>query len=108
MNKGYNLRKRIMFRKKKAFDGPVMPLDEYEDYKKIYADVRYLRSRGLYAARSANIKTDAELIIRYREDIDETMRVVLGGKEYNIDGIIPLDNVKGFLSITVYEIKYDM
>lgn len=98
----------ITFQKKKKFDGPVAPLDDYEDYISLWAESRYLRGRNFYAARAANVKTDVEFIIRYREDLDETMRVVYKGKNYEIEGITPLDSQNAFMMIKAYEIKYDM
>ena len=104
----YNLRNKIMIQKKIESTGPFTPLDEFEDYKSIYSDVRYLKGRNFYNARAANIKTDIEFTIRYREDLDETMRVSHKGKFYNIEGLIPLDNQKAFMRISAYEIKHDM
>lgn len=104
----YNLRAKIQIQKKVDSEGPFLPLDEYEDYIKIWAEPRFLKGRNFYAARASNIKTDVEFIIRYREDIDETMRVVYKGKNYEIEGITPLDNQNAFMMIKAYEIKHDM
>jgi len=102
------LRNRITLQKKKEATGPVLPLDEYEDYKTIWAKASYLTGRTLYAARAANVKTDVEFIIRYRTDIDETMRVKYKGKTYEIDAILPLDNKEEYLAIKAHEVKHDM
>lgn len=107
MNPG-KLRDRITFQKKVEPDGPFQPLDEYEDYISLWSEARFLRGRNFYAARAANIKTDVEFVIRYREDLEETMRVVYKGKNYEIEGITPLDNQNSFMIIKAYEIKHDM
>lgn len=109
MSNTYNLNKRITIQKPIKTEGPFQSTGEYEDYiQKLWSDPRFLRGRNFYAARAANIKTDIEFIIRYRDDLDESMRVVYKGKSYEIEGIIPLDNTNSFMSIKAYEIKYDM
>lgn len=102
----------ITFQKKVDSEGPFQALDEYEDYISIWAESRWLRGRNLYAARAANVRTDVEFIIRRREDLDEKMRIKLEkfGKEryFEIEGILPLDNDRLYLSVKAYEIKHDM
>lgn len=104
----YNLRNKVMIQKKAQQVGPFPSLDDYDDYKPLWAEVRFLKGRNLYSARAANVKTDVEFIIRYREDIDEKMRVNYKNQNYNIEGIIPLDAHEGFLMIQAYNIKHDM
>ena len=98
----------ITFQTKTDPEGPFLPLDEYEDYISVWAESRWLRGRNFYAARAANVKTDVEFIIRYREDIDEKMRIKLDDRYFNIEGILPLDNDRMYLTIKAYEIKHDM
>ena len=105
----------ITFHMKVEEEGPMLPLDEYEDYVSIWAESRYLRGRTLYAARAANVKTDVEWKIRYREDLDETMRVKIKKqgvedeyKFYEIEGILPLDNNRMYMTVKAFEIKHDM
>lgn len=111
MNPG-RLKDRITFQKKVDPEGPIVSLDEYEDYTSVWAESRWLRGKNFYAARAANVKTDVEFIIRRREDLDEKMRIKLTefGKEryFEIEGILPLDNDRLYLSIKAYEIKHDM
>lgn len=98
----------ITFQKKVEPEGPILPLEEYEDHISLWAESRYLRGRNFYAARAANVKTDVEWKIRYRNDIDETMRIKYNDKFYNIEGILPLDNDRLFLIVKAFEIKHDM
>ena len=98
----------ITFQKKVEPTGPILPLDEYEDYISSWAESRFLRGKNFYAARAANIKTDVEFIIRYRTDLDETMRIKFDNEFYNIEGILPLDNNRMYLIIKAYNIKHDM
>lgn len=101
------MRDRIIIQKKAKQSGPFSS-NEYENFIFLWSEARFLKGRNFYAARAANIKTDVEFIIRYREDLDEVMRVVYKGKHYEIEGIIPLDNTGSFMSIKAYEIKHDM
>lgn len=98
----------ITFQKKVEPEGPFAPLDEYEDLISLWAESRFLRGRNFYAARSANVKTDVEFVVRYRTDLNEKMRIKLDNKFYNIEGILPLDNNRMYMTIKAYEIKHDM
>lgn len=98
----------ITFQKKVESTDPFKPLDNYEDHISLWAESRYLRGRNLYAARAANVKTDVEWKIRYKDDLDETMRIKYNNKFYEIEGILPLGNDRMFLTIKAYEIKRDM
>ena len=102
------LRDRVAFQRKTQQEGPFPPLDNYEDFTSVWAEARFLRGRNFYAAKAANVKTDVEFIIRHRTDLDETMRVVHGGRNYEIEGITPMDNNRGYMMIRAYEIKHDM
>lgn len=104
----------LIIQRKADHDGPFPPLDNYEDYITIWAESRYLRGRNFYAARASNVKTDVEWKIRYRNDIDETMRIKVrkpGLNDFNyykIEGLLPLDQERLFLTIKAYETKIDM
>ncbi|CAK7084199.1 phage head closure protein [Tissierella sp.] len=104
----YNLRNRITIQKKVESTEPFQSLDDYEDHIKLWSEARFLRGRNFYNARAANVKTDVEFVVRYRTDLKETMRVMYKNRNYEIEGIIPLDNSNSFLMIKAYEIKYDM
>ena len=98
----------ITFQNKVVSDGAFDDLDDYEDYVGVWAESRFLRGRNFYAARAANVKTDVEWKIRYREDLDETMRIKFNNKFYEIEGILPLGNNRMYLTVKAYEIKHDM
>ena len=89
-------------------DSPFGGSSDYEDDFEVWAESRFLRGRNFYSARAANIKTDVEFIIRNRNDIDENMRIKANNKYYNIEGILPLDNDRLFLTIRANEIKHDL
>lgn len=99
--------RKITFQKKEITEGPFANLTEYADYKTVWAKVWQLNDRQVYAARAANIKTDIEFTIRYREDIDISMRIAYDNKFYEIDGIRPVDSKRDYLIITAHVFQYD-
>ncbi len=101
------LRDKILIQQKTEQSGPFPPLDDYENYISVWSEVRFLRGRNFYAAKAANVKTDVEFIIRHRTDLDETMRVVHNDRNYEIEGIVPLDNNSSYVMIRAYEKKHD-
>lgn len=103
-----NLRELIMLQIQVESTDPFQPLEDYKDYEKVWAECRFLRGRNFFAAKAANVKTNVEFIIRYRDDLDETMRIKYDNKFYKIEGIIPLDSTKMYISINAYELKRDM
>ena len=98
----------LTFQIRNEDDGPFGNGDPYTDYASIWAESRFLRGRNFYAARSANIKTDVEFVIRYRTDLDENMRIKANGKYYNIEGVLPLDNDRLYMTVRANEIKHDI
>lgn len=63
------------------------PLPEiWIDYAKIWAKVTALSAKDLLAAQAGQTQTVARMKIRYREDIDTTMRVIHKNRIYAIDG----------------------
>lgn len=97
----------LTFQKKVESDGPFDSSEDYEDYVVLWAESRFLRGRNFYAAKAANVKTDIEFIIRQRTDLDETMRIKVNDKLYNIEGILPLDNDRLYMTIRANEVKHD-
>lgn len=98
----------ITLQKKKESKSPIVDLDGYEYYTEIWAESRYLKGKNFYAARANNLKTDIEFIIRFRPDIDETMRIIYNGKIFEIEAILPLDNERLYRTIRAHEVKRDM
>ncbi|MFW1700871.1 phage head closure protein [Acinetobacter pittii] len=66
-------------------DGYQIP-SGWVDYKSLYAKITPLSARDLFAAQAAQAKTIARMKIRYRTDIETTMRVIYRGQVYAIDG----------------------
>lgn len=65
--------------------------ESWIDHVKLWAKVTPLSAKDLLTAQAGQAKTVARMKIRYREDIDTTMRVIHKGRIYTIDGP-PLDD----------------
>jgi SPP1 family predicted phage head-tail adaptor len=55
----------------------------------LWAEIQPLSGRELIAAQSIQSKVSARIIMRYREGIIPSMRVVHRGQYYNIEAVIP-------------------
>lgn len=96
------LRHRIMvqhFTSGRDEDGYPIP-EQWVDYMPLWAKVTHLSGKDLIAAQANQSKIVARLKIRYREDIDTTMRVIYKGKTYSIDSQALEDMDSGYESVT--------
>ena len=66
----------------------------------LWAHVEPLSVREFIASAAMQSEVSAKVTIRYRTDINATMRFVFRGKLYNIAGVLP-DNVSGLEYITL-------
>jgi len=98
------MRDRITLQKKKEQQGPIPNLKDYDDYKTIYSKARFLKGREFWSARASNSETTVEFTVRYRKDLDTSMRIIFDKRNFNIDGIIPLDNKKMYIAIMASEV----
>lgn len=65
-------------------DGHVLP-SEWVQHKKLWAKITPLSSKDLIGAQAAQSEVVARMKIRYRTDIDTTMRVIWKGRMFAID-----------------------
>ncbi len=75
------------------------PVKTWTAYVTLWARIGFLNAREIEAIGKINIIAGIELFVRYRTDIDETMRVNWRSKVWNINGIQP-DEFKQFMSIS--------
>ncbi len=68
----------------------------WKEYAKVYASFAPLRGAEFFAATQANNIVTNKIIIRYRSDIDDTMRVRDRDITYNIVAVMP-DNRNTYL-----------
>jgi len=74
----------------------------------VWAAIEPLSSREFIAAQAQNSEIVARIIIRYRDDIDASMRIVniQTGKIYDIHGLLPdLESGVKYLTLAVSEGK---
>ena len=73
---------------------------DWTEYKKLWAKVTHLSGKDLIAAQANQSKVVARLKLRYRKDINTTMRVVYKDQIYAIDSQALEDNNSGNEYIT--------
>lgn len=69
-----------------------------------WASVEPLSAREFIAAQAGQSQITARIVIRYRDDVDATMRILFRGKIYNIHGVLPdADSGLEYLTLPVSE-----
>lgn len=66
-------------------------VETWVDFKTLWAAVTNLHGREYFAAAAVKAENTVKFTIRYVEGIDESMRILFKGKQYNISSI---DNIK--------------
>ena len=61
------------------------------DYKTVWASASNLHGREFFQAMQVKAENTVKFTIRYCKDIDETMRIIFNGQNYDIKFI---DNIK--------------
>ena len=70
----------------------------------LWAAVEPLSAREFIAAQAGQSQITARIVIRYRANVDATMRIVYRGKIYNIHGVLPdMDSGLEYLTLPVSE-----
>lgn len=86
-------------------EGPHETIDDWIPFDLVWADKEFNRRKNYYSQDAPNVEYDSTFVLHYREDLDESMMIKHGGKEYRILGIYPTDNEKLNISIDVKEVK---
>ncbi|QDJ91873.1 phage head closure protein [Acinetobacter haemolyticus] len=84
-----DLRDRVIIQKKSGSgrdDDGFANTISWVEHANLWAKITPLSARDLFAAQAAQAKTIARMMVRYRTDIDTTMRVIYRGMIYAIDG----------------------
>lgn len=64
---------------------------KWQNVATVWAAVENLYGREYWEAAAIQKENTVKFTIRYRTDVDQTMRIVFGGKIYNI---VSVDNIK--------------
>lgn len=105
MNPG-NLNRVILLRSEirggKDADG--YPLEPRIVDKKVYAMVKPVSAREYHAAKASQTENVTRFVIRYKKDIDDSMKVIYNGRKFEIESIINDDDKNITLTIIGREI----
>jgi len=76
----------------------------WAEVAQIWASIEPLSVREFLAAGAEQSRVSARIVIRYRNGVDRSMRIVHRGQIYNIEGVLP-DKVSGreYLTLPVSE-----
>lgn len=72
----------------------------WTDVASVWGSMEPLSAREFIAANTEQSEVRGKAVIRYRDDIDATMRIVYRGKRHNILGVLA-DNVSGLEYVTL-------
>lgn len=100
------LRHRITLQKPQAI---VSPYGErtvsWVDVETVWADFHPLSVREFLAQSGTQSQVSARVVIRYRDDVDATMRIAYRDKVYDIAGVLPdPDSGREYLTLPVSEV----
>ena len=73
---------------------------EWADIASVWAHVAPQSGRDYFAAQQVQSEVSTRVTIRYRDDVDATMRVTHRGKTYGIEAVLP-DDGSGFDHLTL-------
>jgi len=83
------LNKRVTIQRlEKVPDDYGQPVDTWVDVATLWAAIEPLRGREYFSAMSEHAEVTTRIRIRYRDDVDRTMRVVYGSIVFEILHII--------------------
>ncbi len=75
----------------------------WTDYVTLWAEVMHMSGNEFWAARQANSEIEGRVRIRYRDDIDPTMRISYNGTILEILSVVPYDSRKTELHLMFRE-----
>ena len=82
-------------------------LENWVEFKKVWAYVEPLRGREYWQAKQVVAEVSCRITIRYLEGIDEKMRVIYGDRTYNILAVINLQEKNRVMQFLVKEVLND-
>ncbi|WP_342045983.1 phage head closure protein [Bacillus sp. OTU530] len=103
MNPG-KLNKRIVLQKLATVDDGAGGSEEsWQDTSSVWALIQPLQGRELYQAQQINTELTHRITIRYREDVNASMRIMYNNREFTIDSIVNIEESNRFLEMTCRE-----
>lgn len=78
---------------------------EWVDHATVWAKVEPLSGREYFEAHQTQAEVTHRVTTRYRDDIDETMRIVFGEKILEIEAVLDVESARQRLVIMAREAK---
>ena len=79
-------------------------VETWLDFKTLWAAVTNLHGREYFAAAVVKAENTVKFTIRYVEGIDESMRILFKGKQYNISSVDNIKYANKFIEIKAMEV----
>lgn len=79
-------------------------VETWIDFKTLWSAVTNLHGREYFAAAAVKAENTVKFTIRYTEGIDESMRILFKGKQYNISSIDNIKYANKFIEIKAMEV----
>lgn len=79
--------------------------DAETSFVTVWGAIEPLNAREIFAARQAQSEVTGRIRIRYRTDIDPTMRAGVGSRRWEIEGIVDPEDRHEELHVLVKETK---
>ena len=79
-------------------------VETWIDFKTLWAAVTNLHGREYFAAAAVKAENTVKFTIRYINGIDESMRILFKGKQYNVSSIDNIKYANKFIEIKAMEV----
>lgn len=103
-----NIKHRVIIQKsEKARDGFGAVKENWIDFKSLWAEVYDRSGIQVFATNQIKNEKSTRVRIRFRDDIDESMRVIFRGKPYDIQSVLDVSGDRKFLELMCAEGRRD-
>lgn len=79
-------------------------VESWVNFKTLWAAVTNLHGREYFAAAAIKAENTVKFTIRYTQGIDESMRILFKGKQYNISSVDNIKYANKFIEIKAMEV----
>lgn len=86
-------------------DGFPIENGKWTEYKTVWAEIKTLKGKSFYEAAADQLQDTKQIGIRYRSDVDESMRIQHKNKIYKIISMNNDDENNQWLTIHVREVS---
>lgn len=105
-NNPANLNRRIAFLLPPGgTDSDGFPITKWTKYKTVWAEIKTLKGKTFYESASDQVQDIIQIGVRYRDDVDESMRIQYKNKVYRIVSMNNDDMNNQWLTVHVREVS---